>query len=312
MRVLQGDPAQWDGGGPHAVTIGVFDGVHRGHQHVIGSVRTKAARLGVKTGLITFDRHPLTVLAPEHAPPLLTSLGRRLELFEELGLDTVGLLPFGDAVRTLSPEDFVTRVIVMGFGARYVAVGEDFRFGLDRAGNVQVLAMMGLEMGFEVDAVPLMNVDGPLSSNRIRGMIVAGEVEAAARALGRLHELQGLVVGDPAAEESRIGIASPTLAVSHGLAVPGRGIYLVTASIDDGPEQPGVVYVGTRPTFGGIREAIRFHLLEGNAGLAGKTARIRFVGRLRDEHRFDDATALAAAVTEDLARARRIFDERRA
>jgi riboflavin kinase/FMN adenylyltransferase len=171
--------------------------------------------------------------------------------------------------------------------------------------------MMGMEMGFEVDAVPLMNVDGPLSSSRIRGMVIAGEVEAAARALGRLHELQGLVVAAPEGKESRIGIASPTLAVSHGLAVPGRGIYLVTASIEGGPELPGVVYVGTRPTFGGVREAIRFHLLDGGDDPGGKVARIRFVGRLRDEHRFDDAESLKAAVEEDLSRARRIFDSRR-
>ena len=306
MRVLDGDPGAWDAGGPHAVTIGVFDGVHRGHQQVIGSVRDTASRLGVQAGLITFDRHPLTVLAPASAPPLLTSLGRRLELFEELGLDTVGLLPFGDDVRMLSPEDFVTRVIVMGFAARHVAVGEDFRFGRDRAGNVQVLAMMGLEMGYEVEAVPLLNVDGPLSSSRIRGMITAGEVEAAARALGRLHELEGLAVGDTT-RESRIGFPSLMLAVGHRMAVPGRGVYVASVSIESGPERPGVVYIGSRPTFGDVREEIRFHVLDDPMAFDGAPVRIRFAGRLRDERRFPDADALAVAVAEDAARARRLF-----
>lgn len=307
MRVLDGDPARWEAGGPHAVTIGVFDGVHRGHQHVIASVRDTAARLGVRAGLITFDRHPLTVLAPEHAPPLLTSLGRRLELFEQLGLETVGLLPFGDAVRNLSPEDFVTRVIVMGFGARHVVVGEDFRFGRDRAGNAQVLAMMGGELGFEVEAVPLLNVDGPLSSSRIRGLLVAGEVEAAARALGRLHELQGLVVGE-VAEPSRIGIPTLSLAVTHGLAVPGRGVYAVSVAVEDGPERPGVAYIGSRPTFGDVREAIRFHVIDDPMRISGRTARVHFVGRLRDEHRFEGAGDLAAAVAADVERTRRLFE----
>jgi len=306
VKVLHGDPTTWDAEGPHAVTIGVFDGVHRGHQHVIRLARETADRAGLRSGLITFDRHPLTVLAPEHAPLLLTSLGRRLELFEQAGLDTVGVLPFGDAVRTLSPEDFVMRVIVMGFGARHVVVGEDFRFAQDRAGNVEVLALMGTEMGFEVEPVTLLSSEGPLSSSRIRTLIAEGEVEAAAGALGRRFELRGRVVRERD-QGDRVGIPTADLVVAQGLAVPGSGVYAVHASLKDHDELPGLVYIGVRPTFGGTGQVIRFHLLHGTMDLDGASIHLRFVGRVRGERQFPDQQELAAQIERDLDEARRLL-----
>lgn len=308
MNVMHGDPTTWNGGGPHVVTIGVFDGVHRGHQHVIGLVKEAAARTGYRSGLITFDRHPLTVLAPEHAPLLLTSLGSRLELFEQAGLDTVGVLPFGDSVRTLSPEDFVLRVIVTGFGARHVVVGEDFRFGRDRAGNVEVLALLGTEMGFEVEAVTLLSHEGPLSSSRIRSLIVAGDMAAASEALGRGFEMQGRVMGEPG-RVGRTGVATSDLIVPEGLVTPRSGVYAVMVSFEGQDELPGVLYVGTRPTFGGTGSVMQFHLIDGATAKVQPLARIRFVAHLRDEQRFTDTTALAAAVAGDIDTARRVLDE---
>ena len=256
---MHGDPSQWDAGGPHAVTIGVFDGVHRGHRYLIEETKRGADRLGLPAGLITFDRHPLTVLAPDHAPPLLTSLGRRLQLFEEAGLDTVGVLPFGDSVRTLSAEDFIMRVIVMGFGARLVVVGEDFRFAKDRAGNVEVLTTIGDEIGFDVVPLSLLTGEGPLSSSRVRTLVAAGDMEAVEEALGRKFGLRGRVARR-GGQGGRIGIPTADLIVSHGLAVPGRGVYAVRASLRDHEDLPGIAYIGARPTFGGTRDVIQFHL----------------------------------------------------
>lgn len=307
MKVMHGDPATWDAAGPHVVTIGVFDGVHRGHCHVIELAKVAAARLGISSGLITFDRHPLTVLAPEHAPLLLTSFGQRLELFEQSGLDTIGVLPFGDAVRTLSPEDFVMRVIVEGFGARLVVVGEDFRFGQDRAGNVEVLALMGAEMGFGVEPVTLLNDEGPLSSSRIRALIAEGEVGAATEALGRRFELLGRVVSERG-QDGRTGLPVANLVVSQGLAVPGNGVYAVRASFHDCRDLPGLVYIGMRPTFGGSRQVIQFSLLDGMMDLGGVSVHLQFAGRVRSEQLFPDPRELAAAIESDLDAARRLLD----
>jgi riboflavin kinase/FMN adenylyltransferase len=303
---MHGNPAEWDAGGPHAVTIGVFDGVHRGHRFLIDETRKGADRLGIPAGLITFDRHPLTVLAPEHAPPLLTSLGRRLELFEAAGLDTVGVLPFGDSVRSLSAEDFIMHVIVMGFGARLVVVGEDFRFAKDRAGNIEVLQLMGDEVGFDVEPLSLLTGDGPLSSSRVRALVAAGDVEAVADALGRPFELRGRVARQ-GGQGGRIGIPTADLIVSQGLAVPGRGVYAVRATLKGHDSLPGVVYIGGRPTFGGTREVIHFHLLDAEMELDGASIYLQFIGRVRDEQRFGGPADLAAGIAGDLDEARRLL-----
>ncbi len=303
MRVLRGDPNTWDAGGPHAVTIGVFDGVHRGHQHIIGLTRAAADRAGLGAGLITFDRHPLTVLAPEHAPLLLTSLERRLELFEEAGLDAVGVLPFGDAVRTLTPEHFVVRIIVMGFGARCVVVGEDFRFGQDRAGNVEVMARMGIEMGFDVEPVTLIGSGGPFSSSRIRTLIAEGEVEAAAEALGRLFDVRGRVVAKPAGDGPALP-SSAVLEIGADLAVPGSGVYAVQASIGEHEDVAAIVSIEMRSAPGETGREIRVRLLDETADLGGSVG-LRFVGRIRQA-----GSPNPAPLTEgDLAEARRLLGE---
>ncbi|MCB2224959.1 MAG: hypothetical protein KQH83_12385 [Actinobacteria bacterium] len=306
MKVMRGDPASWDAGGPHAVTIGVFDGVHRGHHHVISLTRGHAGRLGARSGLVTFDRHPLTVLAPEHAPPLLTSLDRRLELFEAAGLDTVGILPFEDWVRDMSPEAFVLTAVVAGFSARMVVVGEDFRFGKDRAGNVHVLATVGAEMGFEVEAVSLLSDDGLVSSSRIRAMVAAGDVEAAAGALGRRFEVHGRVARR-AGQGEWMGVPVADVAADPGLAVPGPGVYAVRAAVDGGSRAGGAAYL--RGPDDGEPGLIQFHLLEGSMDLDGAAVRLEFVARIRGDERFAGAEALRTAVEADLDAARRLLTQ---
>ncbi|MBU1866197.1 MAG: bifunctional riboflavin kinase/FAD synthetase [Actinobacteria bacterium] len=309
MRVLHGDPTTWEAGGGHVVTIGVFDGVHLGHQHVIGLTRAAADRSGLAAGLITFDRHPLTVLAPEHAPQLLTSLERRLELFEEAGLDTIGVLPFVDAVRTLSPENFTVRIIVMGFGARCVVVGEDFRFGQDRAGNVEVLARIGTEMGFEVEPVTLLSSDGPISSSRIRTLVAAGEVEAAAAALGRPFELRGRVVAGQG-RGGRTGPSTIGLMVPGNLVTPGSGAYAVWAAVGDGEDVAGVASIGTAPAPKGAGQEIEVRFLDRVAAADAASVGLRFIGRVGAGPPSADPPHPAADAEGVAAEARRLLGRR--
>lgn len=307
MRVEHGDPALWDlGARPHVVTIGVYDGVHRGHQHVLGRVRAAAAARGVGMGLVTFDRHPLAITAPERAPRLLTSLGRKLELFEEAGVEAVGVLPFGEGVREMTPAAFVDVVLADAFHAVEVVVGEDFRFGKDRAGDPELLGTLGGSLGFVVSVLPLVNGDGPLSSTRIRELIATGEVAAANEALGRLFELRGRVVRG-SGRGSRIGIPTANLEVANGIAVPGRGVYAVRVDRPAGEAMEGVLNIGVRPTFGGTREVIEVHLLDHEGDLPVGELRVRFVERIRDERRFASPEELVAQITRDIDTARRIL-----
>ena len=196
MRVLRGDPLRWGPLRPHgaAITIGVFDGVHRGHRKVIEELIARADAERLDTVALTFDRHPLEVVAPDKAPPLLTSVEDRLRLFEQLGVDIPGVLPF-DEVRSMEAEWFVEGVLVRALGARLVAVGTDFRFGHDRRGDAGLLMRIGERFGFELDEVPLLaEGDGPMSSSRIRAMVETGDVAAACEALGRPFALSGVVV----------------------------------------------------------------------------------------------------------------------
>jgi riboflavin kinase/FMN adenylyltransferase len=308
MRVEHGDPAQWGlGERPHAVTIGVYDGVHRGHLHVFEQLRAVATAHGADTGLVTFDRHPLTVTAPESAPRILTSVGRKLELFEEAGIDAVGVLPFGNGVREMSPEEFARVVLLKGFGAVAVVVGEDFRFGKERTGDAVDLIQLGDKLGFDVEVLPLVNGDGPLSSTHIRELIAEGDVVGASEALGRRFEMRGRVVKG-SGRGARIGIPTANLEVGHGMAVPKRGVYAVRVMPRRGDgSHEAVLNIGVRPTFGGTRETIEAHLFDFDRDIYGSDLRVQFIGRIRDERRFSGPEELVAQIQDDMATARKLL-----
>lgn len=306
MKVLKGDPAGW---GPppargSAVTIGVFDGVHRGHQAVLADVADRAGDMGgLDQIILTFDVHPRSVTEPDASPQLLTSLDQRLGLFESLGVDAVGLLPFHQ-VREISPDLFVSLVLVEALGARLVAVGADFRFGKERAGDVATLRSAGVHYGFEVDAIDLRRIGtGPISSTTIRQHIVAGQVADAAALLGRPFEVVG-VVGEGDKRGRTIGVPTANVAAVEGMATPGRGVYAGTVRLPDGAEHHAVVNVGVRPTFGGNVETIEAHLLDFDGDLYGATIGVRFLHRLRDERSFDGIETLVAQIQADIADAR--------
>ena len=306
MRVLRGDPLRWGPLRPHgaAITIGVFDGVHLGHRKVIEELTALAAAERLDTVALTFDRHPLEVVAPDKAPRLLSSVEDRLSVFEQLGVDVSGVLPF-DEVRSMEAESFVEGVLVGALGARVVAVGTDFRFGHDRRGDVGLLEAMGERFGFEVDQVPLLSEgDGPMSSTRIREMLEAGDVAAAGEALGRHFTLTGVVVHGDGRGRS-IGVPTANLEVDERLALPGTGVYAAFADVGD-VTYKAAVNVGMRPTFDGERLTVEAHLLDlpGNLDLYGKTLTVQFVDRIRPEHRFAGADELVAQIHADIEQAR--------
>ncbi len=308
MRVLTGAPAGWNlQARPRAVTIGVFDGLHQGHRHVISLLRRRAAALGgMECAVVTFDPHPLTVVAPEHAPRLLTGIDHRLELLSAAGLDLAAVLPFDEEMRRLTSAAFAAAVLRDALQARLVVVGEDFRFGHQRTGNVASLAELGDAHGFAAEVVPLVGGQAPLSSTRIRAMVAAADLAGAAAALGRPHEVRGTVVRGDGRGRS-LGYPTANVAVPAALALPPAGVYAVRAGPRGTALGPAVANLGTRPTFAGGEEALEVHLLEPPGDLYGATLRVAFVARLREERRFAGPSDLAAQIAADVAAARAIL-----
>ncbi|MBT8213261.1 MAG: bifunctional riboflavin kinase/FAD synthetase [Acidimicrobiia bacterium] len=302
--VLRGDHSSWD---PPAagtsLTIGVYDGVHLGHAHVIGRAVDVAGDL--VPAVLTFDRHPLASSAPDHAPRLLTRLDQKLEQLEALHVGVVGLLSFDDELRHLSAERFVTDIIVTALGAKRITVGRDFRFGYERAGDVDLLIRMGPDHGFTVEALDLVGEGAPFASTVVRKMLEAGDVAEAARMLGRPFELRGTVVhGD--SRGRTIGIPTANLEVAREYAVPRRGVYVAEVTVA-GDVHHAVVNVGVRPTFGGGREVIEVHLLDFDADLYGDEIAVRFLSHVRDERRFDGVDELVTQIHLDIERAHGYF-----
>ena len=300
-----GDPAVWTPQpGGVAVSVGVFDGVHLGHRQMLQALVEDAADLGdLPIGAITFDRHPLATIAPDKAPPLITTPEERLALFEEAGLGFAAVLAFDETMRSLPAEDFVETVLVNGLGARLVVVGEGFRFGLNAAGDVDELRRLGDHFGFAVRAVELLETGtGPISSTIIRCTVLEGDVEAAAGLMGRPFSRTGRVVaGDHRGSE--IGFPTANLEIRPGLLVPAHGVYAVVAIVD-GDRLPAVVNIGVRPTFDGSREVVEAHLLDYSGDLYGSDLTLEFVDRLRGEIRFDSIEGLVEQIGRDVEQAR--------
>jgi riboflavin kinase/FMN adenylyltransferase len=306
MRVVDGPPQGWAlPARGRAVTVGVFDGLHAGHRAVLDLLRRRAAELGgLETAVVTFDPHPLAVVAPEQAPRLLTGIAHRLELLEAVGVDVAAVVAFDEEMRLLTPAAFAAGVLADALQARLVVVGEDFRFGRHRLGNVASLAELGDAHGFAAEILPLVGGEAPISSTRVRVLVAAGEVEEAAVALGRPHELRGNVVpGD--GRGRTLGFPTANVALDPGLAVPGNGVYAVRAGRPGEPLRPGVANVGTRPTFGGGEAGLEVHLLDEAGDLYGATLRVAFISRLRDERPFAGGAELATQIEADVTAARR-------
>jgi riboflavin kinase/FMN adenylyltransferase len=271
------------------VAIGTFDGVHLGHQAVIEGADT----------VLTFEPHPLRVIHPEVEPKLITPFEIKRDVIEGLGVEELVVIPFDEAFARIDAEDFCTRVLVEGLGARRVSVGENFRFGARARGDA---AMLEAHREFETRVVPLIEVDGEtVSSTRIRGLLAAGDVAGARRCLGAPFMLEGEVVeGDRRGRT--LGFPTANVVPDDSVAVPGHGVYAAFAN-----GTPAAVNVGVRPMFGTGRELlVEAYLIDHEGDLYGRNLRIAFVERLRGERRFPSVEDLIAQMHRDVAAAREI------
>lgn len=299
MNVM--DPG-WVKPSPSAVTVGVFDGVHRGHVRLICRLVEEARSEGLSAGVLSFDPHPVEVLAPGRAPLLITSSKRRVELLEGLGVDWVGMLDLAQ-IRMMSPEKFVTDVLVREAASQMVLVGDDFRFGHDRRGDVATLKEAGERLGFEAGSVSLVADDGlVISSTRIRALIAEGRVAPAADLLGRPHRISGPVIHGEARGRT-LEYPTANLAPPVGIVMPADGVYAVRAN-----DRDGVASLGVRPTFGhGGGRLLEVHLFDFDKDLYGTMLDVDFIERLRGEERFESVDDLVTQMHRDTVAARRIL-----
>lgn len=300
-------PSDW---GACVATIGEFDGVHRGHQRVVERAREIAQSRQLPVVAITFDPHPDEVIRPGSHPPLLTTARRRSELLAGLGTDAVFVLPFNLEFSRLSPDEFVHVVLSERLHAAAVVVGENFRFGHKAAGDVPMLAQLGEKYDFTAEGVPLLVDDGvTISSTYIREQLAGGDVAAAARALGRPHRVEGVVVRGHMRGRG-LGFPTANLETPPHTATPADGVYAgwLTSLDLDGAETarwPAAISVGTNPTFGiGERTVEAYALDRDDLDLYGVHAAIDFTARLRGTERFDSVPALITQMHEDVAQAR--------
>ncbi len=302
--------------GRTVVTVGMYDGVHRGHQQLIGTAVARARALGRPCVLVTFDPHPSEVVRPGSHPAILTSLDRKAELVAGLGVDGMCVVPFTAAFSRLTPEEFAHGVLVEDLHAAAVVVGENFNYGHKAAGNVATLTQEGRRFGFAVEGIPLAgdsSADGEvtISSTYIRACVAAGDMESAARALGRPHRVDGVVVrGDRRGRE--LGYPTANVESPPYTAIPADGVYagaLVTrdpsgATLDSAP---AAISVGTNPTFQGSRRTVEAHVLDFSGDLYGEHVGVEFVSRLRPMTSFPDVDALVAAMAHDVADTRAVL-----
>jgi riboflavin kinase / FMN adenylyltransferase len=298
-------PAALDGA---VVTVGMFDGVHRGHRALLDRVAAEAAARRVPAAAVTFDRHPLAVLRPGSEPPLLTTLDRKVELLGDAGMQVVLVLEFTRELSEVGAEAFATQVLFDGLAARAVVVGENFRFGHKAAGDPALLAELGRPRGVEVVAVPLQTAgDEVVSSTRVRAELAAGDVAAAAASLGRPHAVDGVVVAGDGRGRPLLGIPTANLAIAPGIAIPADGVYAGHLSDNkDGVARLAAISVGTNPQFGTDRR-VEAHVLDFDGDLYGHRVSVSFAHHLRDQATFADLDELIAQIKADVDQTRRLL-----
>ncbi len=290
------------------LTLGSFDGVHRGHQAIIRDLVDGAHAAGLPAVVLTFDPHPVTILRPEVNLQMLTSPDERAVLFGELGVDHVITHPFNPEVAALSAEEFLGRLKAR-LGFTHFQVGYDFRMGRDRAGDIPRLRELGESLGYALTVVePLTNGDAPVSSSRIRTALAEGRVEDAAAQLGRAYSVSGVVVAGAQRGRS-IGIPTANVAVSAGRAIPLSGVYACRVHVG-GQRYGAATNIGVRPTFetGAVAPTVEAHILDFDQDIYGQEVRVAFIQRLRGEQKFDGFPALVAQIHADIARTREALD----
>jgi len=292
------------------VTVGNFDGVHRGHRALVTATIERARRQEGTAVVLTFDPHPARVVAPESAPSALMTFSQKAEVLDGMGVDQLAVLPFTPELSRETPDAFARLVLERALGARAVVVGGAFRFGRDRAGDVSRLQALGREMGFEVEALPpVLEAGRAVSSSWIREALAEGDVMSASRLLGRRFFIDGDVVRG-VGRGTTLGIPTANLSPANE-TIPALGVYACLTRLGGtkGTAVGAVVNVGRRPTFGGGDTVVEAHLLDPQQDLYGCSLRVEFAERLRGERTFSGADALVAQIHDDIAEARRVLEK---
>ena len=318
LRGLSDIPAEFGSSGGTVVTIGVFDGVHRGHQLLISQAVQQARELGVPSVVMTFDPHPRTIFAPESAPPQLMPFAQRAEQIAALGVDYLLVIDFRKEVAGLSPQAYVEEVLVGALHARHVLVGENFTFGADAAGTAQTMLQLCDECGVAVTVVQLLGDDeGHICSTAIRNQLAQGKIADAREYIGRDFSVVAPVERGAGRGGRELGYPTANQYVPESAALPGDGVYAGWFTVIDngaleGDMEPGVAYpaaisVGTNPTFGDERRSVESYVLDREADLYERLARVEFVAKVRDMVKFDSVDELLENMSRDVTRVREIL-----
>jgi riboflavin kinase/FMN adenylyltransferase len=311
FSLLNLNPTLARGASPCAVTIGNFDGVHRGHQAMFARLKAAAAERGLPTAVMTFEPHPREVFTPAQAPARLTSLREKIELFKSHDIDRMVLARFSRRFASLSAEEFIERILISGIQARWILIGDDFRFGAKRAGDFALLKQYGEARGFEVESLPSVLLEGVrVSSTAVREALAQGELSRAAQFLGRPYSISGRVVhGDKLGQE--LGYPTANIQMKHNKP-PLSGIFAVELCGIDGGRLPGVASLGVRPTVKQNGAAtLEVHVFDFHERIYGAHVRVDFLHKLRDEEKYPDLPTLIAQIARDVADAKDFFAARR-
>lgn len=295
---------------PHVVTIGNFDGLHRGHQAMLARLKQEADQHGLPSCVLTFEPHPREFFTPANAPARLSSLREKAELIRAAGIDRLHVCRFNQRFSSLSPADFIQQVLVNTLHAKWVLVGDDFRFGAKRAGDFALLKQAGQQLGFEAESLPTVQVNGGRSSSTaVREALSAGDMAAAAQLLGRPYSISGRVVhGDKLGRE--IGFPTANIQLQHNRP-PLSGIFAVEVCGLNGSPLQGVCSLGTRPTVKeNGRPTLEVFIFDFKGDLYGRRLRVDFLQKLRDEEKYPGLDALIAQINLDVENAKTFFNHR--
>jgi riboflavin kinase/FMN adenylyltransferase len=284
------------------ITLGNFDGLHLGHQELIRKVIRRAKETGSRSIVVTFRPHPLKILAPEKCPPLISIYEEKIKLFEKLGIDVLVKIPFTLEFAKMSPGDFVKGILCDMLGAKEIFVGFNYRFGRGREGNIATLKALGERLGFTVREVEQVSLNGEvISSTKIRHLLRDGEVEHAARLLGRTYTITGIVVKGDGRGKS-LGFPTANIAPKHSI-IPAHGVYAVRLFVRD-RFYDGIANIGMRPTFDKNVLTIEVHVFDFDEDIYGEDISLYFIGKIRDEKKFGSADELIRQIRRDVGIAR--------
>lgn len=311
MQILRSVPDA--ASSPVALTIGNFDGVHLGHQAMLAKLRAAASARGLPACVMTFEPHPREFFAPDQAPVRLTSMREKLELLAAHGVERTLVLRFNFALAQVTAQDFIERILVRGLGARWLQVGDDFRFGARRAGDLAMLRAQAAQHGYEVEGMATVELDGArVSSTAVRDALAAGEVEKSARLLGRPYSISGRVVGGDGLGR-KLGFPTANVQMKHNRP-PLTGIFAVELSRRDGRPLQGVASLGVRPTVKaqGAAPVLEVFIFDFKEDIYGELVRVDFLHKFRDEAKYVDLETLKTQIARDVADTRAFFARRAA